>query len=75
MVARAVALGAATEEDAERSRGIRSEDGEESEQGKEAAHGGRLSAKVQKCKGAKRGKGIGAGVKWMAESMTEDRWQ
>ena len=62
MVSGAMGLGAATEEDAERGRGVGGEDRGESEQGEEAAHGGRLSAKVQKCKGAKVAKGAGAGV-------------
>lgn len=51
MVARAVGLGAATDEDAERGRGIGRESGNEGEQGEEAAHGVRLGARLQKCKG------------------------
>ena len=53
MVARAVGLRSAADEDAKWGRGIGRESGYEGEQGEEAAHGGRLSAKVQKCKGAK----------------------
>jgi hypothetical protein len=46
MVARTMGLRSAAEEDAERGRGVGREDRDESEQGEEAAHGGRLSAKV-----------------------------
>ena len=59
VVARAVGLRAAAEEHAERGGGIGGEDRDEREQGQEAAHGGRLSAKVQKCKGVERGRGRG----------------
>ena len=62
MVARTVGLGAAADEHAERGGGVGREGGDESEQGEEAAHGLILSAKVQKCKGAKVRKGVGVGL-------------
>ena len=75
MVAWAMDFGSATEEDAEWGRGVSRKDGDKGEQGEKAAHGGRLSAKVQKCKGAKLGKGVGAGAGVGMGVLIDDRGQ
>jgi hypothetical protein len=59
MVARPMGLGSAADEDAQRRRGFGREDRDDGEQGEEAAQGERLGAKVQKCKGANVGVGVG----------------